>query len=444
MLCVAARTDVKAQNWEYVGSPYINGTTSDTTRFDWADLEIDEAGDVYIAYIKNMHTIHVAKCHNNIWSTQTINGHSHPSNQALDMEVTKDNIYITFYSPHHKEYVYTLNYDGSNWNSLGDSLYASRQFDLLLDHNNQLTMVGVQNQPYTDLQVVQYKHGVWTYITTLLNSSNSLLDDKTAFFDNQNKMLISIKGTNPMQVGAHKYYNSVTSFDGNTPTVIGDSVFLMSSWNQLLIDGVGILHLTCNNNSGAYVEKLVANKWTSIISTTSQRPSAFRSGITNSGLVVFTDYIGSFRPANYCDSGKVIPMDSLNINGKSVDRVYDLVVSKDSDQVYLLIGEKTANDKRELSVIKHTLPKHSLYADVLSINEHVQLYPNPCKGTFTLENSFGSDTRIKIYNTIGRLIHQCILENNSQLIDMRSHPKGLYFVELQAEGGHVIQKLLIE
>ncbi|RYD57677.1 MAG: T9SS type A sorting domain-containing protein [Sphingobacteriales bacterium] len=436
----------RAQNWNYLGAPFVHGTVSDTVRFDWADLEIDETGDVHIAYLKNMNTIYAAKYSKNSWSSNIVVGYANPSNQVIDMEVTQNNTYMSFYSPHNKDYIYTLKSDGSGWSQMGDSLYMSRQFDLLLDRNNTVTMVGVQSQFDADMQVMQYIGNNWVSQATIQYSSNALLDDKAAIFDNNNILFVGIQGTDERRVGTYKHYNSVVSIDGSKQAIIGDSLFLRSSWNQLLLDGTGTPHITYNDNSGAYVHKLGAKKWEPVIGTSSKRPNAFRSGITKAGLVVFTDYIGSTRPAYLCDSGKLVPMDTLNISGSAVYRIYDMVVSQDSNEVYLLIGEKTANGMNELSVLKHGLPKPKPNTSFFATTApSFKIYPNPSSGIFTIEHDdLYIKGLMKICNAMGSVIQQTHIGDRVQVVDLHKYPKGLYFVELSVENKHSIQKIIIE
>jgi hypothetical protein len=52
IIYVASLSRANAQNWEYVGTPYINQTTSMLDYLYFADLEFNTAGDAFVGYWK--------------------------------------------------------------------------------------------------------------------------------------------------------------------------------------------------------------------------------------------------------------------------------------------------------------------------------------------------------------------------------------------------------
>ncbi len=77
----------------------------------------------------------------------------------------------------------------------------------------------------------------------------------------------------------------------------------------------------------------------------------------------------------------------------------------------------------------------------------IKLYPNPSEGVFTLD--FGSnsieDTRIEVFNALGELLENAIIENNASKIyvDLTGNPNGLYYLNIISDGKLVTNKVSI-
>ena len=70
------------------------------------------------------------------------------------------------------------------------------------------------------------------------------------------------------------------------------------------------------------------------------------------------------------------------------------------------------------------------------------LYPNPTKGSFTLE--LAEESSIRIFNIMGQeMMHQNKVSGIQQ-ISLENAPKGLYFVQIQSGTSTDIKKLIIE
>jgi hypothetical protein len=78
------------------------------------------------------------------------------------------------------------------------------------------------------------------------------------------------------------------------------------------------------------------------------------------------------------------------------------------------------------------------------LSSDIQLFPNPTTSTFTLNCPLSIvNTQLKIYNPFGQLIHQQIIKSPHRQIDLSSQPKGIYFIELIADGKAVQSKLVL-
>jgi hypothetical protein len=84
------------------------------------------------------------------------------------------------------------------------------------------------------------------------------------------------------------------------------------------------------------------------------------------------------------------------------------------------------------------------YSDIRAVeyngNDESRFVPNPNNGTFTI-SKLEKNTLIEIYAPTGQLIYNSICENPSEMIELNSTLKGVYFVKLNGEfkGKFVIQ-----
>ncbi|RYD57676.1 MAG: T9SS type A sorting domain-containing protein [Sphingobacteriales bacterium] len=440
-----------AQNWQYVGNPFIHGSKNTDTWFAWGDLEINKIGEAYIAYWESTtKQIHVARSYKGNWSALDPIGYPHAFVPILDLEVSdKGSAVIAFQSPHRNNYIYVMSYNaGAGWSHLGDSIYTISKFNLLLDRKGVPTLVGVQQQPKADMQVMQFKNKSWTTLATLPYSSEANFDDNSSRFELKNRLLICVQGSNPATGWPNQgAYNRILMLDGSALTQVGDTLPISSSWNQVSVDAANRPYLACCGNASAtipktYVYKLDGTKWQSIADTPTYADGLYRADITRSGIPAFTTLYGN-KAMHYCDSGKLIKMDSLNTVSNSIWMAWDLAIS-DSDDVYVLIDEVRAGGMRDLSVVKNRLPKRELPLKVPERPIEFKIYPNPTSGLFTIEHPNAGNHKINIYNNTGRIVQQGYLHHRQKTIDMRHHPRGLYYVQLIDGAQTHTEKIVLE
>ncbi len=69
-------------------------------------------------------------------------------------------------------------------------------------------------------------------------------------------------------------------------------------------------------------------------------------------------------------------------------------------------------------------------------NNQLLIYPNPSTGQFTI-NLYNNQTgyTVEVYNVLGEKIYQAILSNSQNVIDLSTHPTGMYFIYLKSGEG---------
>ncbi|HSZ72686.1 MAG TPA: glycosyl hydrolase family 18 protein [Cytophagaceae bacterium] len=74
------------------------------------------------------------------------------------------------------------------------------------------------------------------------------------------------------------------------------------------------------------------------------------------------------------------------------------------------------------------------------VNNALNVYPNPAKGTVTIEKSTEATQHVQIVNTFGEVIKEQEMTDTQMTIDISNYPAGLYMIKI----GEATQKLVIE
>lgn len=106
------------------------------------------------------------------------------------------------------------------------------------------------------------------------------------------------------------------------------------------------------------------------------------------------------------------------------------------------------NYNNGLRQIQHT-NKPEAKADTLNkvLKSGINIFPNPSSGIFTLQNQNVSQTNaIEIYNTLGEKVYSTTNHKlqATNIIDLSSEPKGIYFVKIQIEENIFYKKIVVQ
>lgn len=74
-------------------------------------------------------------------------------------------------------------------------------------------------------------------------------------------------------------------------------------------------------------------------------------------------------------------------------------------------------------------------------NQQVSLFPNPTKGSFTVNAE--NLQQVMVYNAIGQLVLSQVCEGNSAVLDLSNMESGLYMVKVISANGESVQKLSV-
>lgn len=75
----------------------------------------------------------------------------------------------------------------------------------------------------------------------------------------------------------------------------------------------------------------------------------------------------------------------------------------------------------------------------------IQLFPNPSTGivNINLSGSFEGDVQLTVMNMNGSVVAESTAERGGNFIDLSSHAKGIYFVQLTGDKIHRVEKLVV-
>jgi hypothetical protein len=110
---------------------------------------------------------------------------------------------------------------------------------------------------------------------------------------------------------------------------------------------------------------------------------------------------------------------------------------------YVALGSalNAGNEWGETAVeIFSTMPE-SLVETEASFN----IYPNPAQSMINIESSLNGEAQVNIFDMTGRSVKQVSVADMSNVtINVENLNKGVYFISIQQDRNHNIQKLVIE
>lgn len=437
-----------AQNWQYVGTPHLNQTVSTSTYLYSPDLEFNAAGEVFVGYYDYAGNIYFAKSNSGSWLQLPAPGY-YPGSpgttiQAVDVEVKDGSYYIAYsrtivITSVAYTYCYVKKYNGTSWTQLGDSmlLASGAGFDFLLDTNEVPTVLGFVAPGFNaDKQMVQYSGSSWVSVCTLTGTGATIFNESSCIFDSQNKLYCATGGyvTSP----SFQYFTLVNKIDAGVRTIVGDTIWSMSSNSKMKVDASGVPYLCFHHAtlSRVMAYKLNGNLWSFIADTTNGNiGSMLDADITGSGTIAFSTLnSNTYRSVFYYENSTHYAMDSINVSGVGLAGVSDLVIPAGSGDVYVLVAEIKPGVISDLSVLKHSLVIG--IDDVQSSDETISVYPNPSTGNFTLNaHSLKGSGTIKIFDTNGQLVYDRSFNGSNNIVVSGLQSGGVYFLELKNKEG---------
>jgi photosystem II stability/assembly factor-like uncharacterized protein len=303
-------------------------------------------------------------------------------------------------------------------NGLGPGSWVT---PFMLDPNNHQTLfIG-----YNDIFKSTDRGDTWSQISNF-NSAATLKH-------------ISIAPSNSQVIYAATYDTLYVSGNGGAiwtyqtiSTITGNVAHKISSITISPLDPLTLWVTISGFNAGNKVFKSINGgaSWTNVSGTLPNIPincMVYENG-SNDGTYIGTDLGVFFKDNSLSDW---IPYD----NGLPNVQINELEISYVDNTLWA-------------ATYGRGLWKSDLFT--VGINENnafsnaVILYPNPSKGTFTLEIDNFEATKIEVYTAVGEIIHTAEIQANQTSIDLTDSAKGVYFVHIVSANANCIKKIIIE
>ncbi len=82
--------------------------------------------------------------------------------------------------------------------------------------------------------------------------------------------------------------------------------------------------------------------------------------------------------------------------------------------------------------------------EIFEASEELKIFPNPTKGSFSIEGPNLINSKIKIYDIIGNLIQQVAADNNFMEFNKINISAGVYFIHIEKNSKTIIKKLIVK
>lgn len=435
-----------AQNWSYVGSQNFSaGTTLGANKY-FGDMEIDATGNIYVGYWDNGDKINFVKSNGSGWTVLPTPGLCSVLN-VLDVEVQGSNLYISYMGVRGPNlYAFVKKYDGtSSWSLVGDSLLIggvgqSGSFDFLLDNNGIPTIIGLPDAVFGNKNVKQFVGGVWTKTYVIPNTTSTIFKEGSAIFDANNKLNCVVSGFKTLTAAPWiLYYTLGLKIDGNTSSIVGDSIYVSQANGKFKLDNTGNSYLLLNNATkpALLAYKLNGSKWDIISDTVGAKENMVNAAVTNDGKVVFNTFsITNLHRSLYVyNANKRTKMDTLNYNSSIFFGINDLIIY--NGDVYALIEENG------FSVMKHSATNTGTFINkTVNKNESINIYPNPANDKLIIEMILNQNYSLEIMNLNGQKMAESSFYKTIDL-DCSLWDIGIYIVKIITEENEVIYKKIM-
>jgi hypothetical protein len=229
---------------------------------------------------------------------------------------------------------------------------------------------------------------------------------------------------------------SVIDFDlSNIPDEVEINSAYLSLYGLDTIDGIG--HSTISGPNECWLQRITTD-WEESTVTWNTRPSTTTD-----------NQVAIYKSSNYTQ-------DYLDIDVS--DLVKDMYRKPESSFGFLLKLQTEEKYRRMVfaSSDHNNADKHPklviCYSIISSVSEKqtskltFNMYPNPAKHSVTInfKDLYQTSISLQIMNATGQLVESKEKIRSNTEIDLTNYSKGLYFINLTAEGFHASKKLIVE
>ena len=119
-----------------------------------------------------------------------------------------------------------------------------------------------------------------------------------------------------------------------------------------------------------------------------------------------------------------------------------IVVTPQTNTTYTVTGT-TSNGCVSSSNIAINVASCTGIINLQPGNTQLEIFPNPTTGPISLQGC-AAGSCVKIYNVLGKLIYETIVEKENTEVDFLEQPKGIYFVKVSFRDNSIVKKVIKE
>ena len=163
------------------------------------------------------------------------------------------------------------------------------------------------------------------------------------------------------------------------------------------------------------------------------------------------DLVANFELQTFEIRVSVDPVEAASVTGEGTYHYGDevtLTLNRNEDWAFVNWTEDDEVVSEETIYIftatrDRYLKAHFLYTEGIGENSvSAKVYPNPTKDKVTVEVE--SLNHIRIVNTFGQTVYNADHEGNQAVIDLSQMAKGIYMMHIEANGGQMVRKIVVE
>jgi len=163
--------------------------------------------------------------------------------------------------------------------------------------------------------------------------------------------------------------------------------------------------------------------------------------VTNNGTTYFPWKLDPVNPSAAATQGDNV-LDNLEqvfIENPVAGQTYTITVSHKGDLV--TPGSETKQQYYALVVTGVDAP---MATDEVSLQDKIAVYPNPVVDMINIKSDGKlKNAQVKIFNSVGQTVYQNELNSsNTQSIDFKSNPAGVYMVYIKSDEGTITKKII--
>lgn len=162
-----------------------------------------------------------------------------------------------------------------------------------------------------------------------------------------------------------------------------------------------------------------------------------------------TSSFGGLLIIKYDSAGGQLLYDTIRTNSSPFafdiirDSNGDFIVCGLMQQGSLILGNDTlyVSSNTKLFIAKFADNSNTAVNEFI-YSEGINIFPNPSSGKFTIQST-EKISSIEIINLLGEKIYSITVNSKQETVNLSSHPKGIYFVQVLSEGQSTVRKIVL-